>query len=210
MLEGRYGNRPRLIDPAAQERGAPGGEQRRVIFDQGVEADARQLDDSRRRFATAHSFIADVVVGEREAGFFIIGLLRQNAVQTDIARTQIVCRRLPYFQTVAQPAQLRLDDIEAHETEAGVVSHRRQRRHRLAFQHPNQKAVGIGAVKAFGVVVARIPSFSRRPTHRHLEFAPRHPAHPKTILGPFHAHASAKAQQPAILQSREGRAAPEN
>src|SRR5690606_16680463 len=102
--------------------------------------DARILDP----LAATSTFVAHVAPGQFEAGLAVVVLLRRHAVEPHRAAGQALHAGAPQRAAVASPAMLRMHDVEAEKAEALVVTHHRDRRHRLVTDAPDKKTLGVG------------------------------------------------------------------
>ena len=163
-------------DPGAQEVFARRREHGRVIGRDGGERNVGERRScsgrrARRRDAAA---VAHIAVGELEAGFPVVLLLRDDAVEPDGARARMRDRGLPDLPAEAAPAQVRPHDVEAEECEAVVVVDARDGRRRLAVELADQEAFGVDGRKARRIVEAGIPALGRRPVRRERDLVGAH------------------------------------
>ena len=130
----------------------------------------------RRANSRGHAAIADVGVGEGEAGLAVVVLLRHHAVEPDDTAARVRDARLPEPIAEAPAAQVGAHDIEAEEGETGIVIDDRDGGRRLAFNLADEEALRIDRGETGGIGVARVPAFRRRPIERKRDVGGRHRA----------------------------------
>src|SRR5262249_25159803 len=107
---------------------------------------------------------AGVVVGEDEAGALVVGLLRQHAIEADVApRSEVSHARLPDAQAVAATAHLRAGDVLTEEAELVVVAGTGDAGDGFAGAFGQEEAGGIGGEEAGAVVQAGVPALALGP-----------------------------------------------
>jgi hypothetical protein len=107
--------------------------------------------------------------------------LGDDAVEADHAVAEMVQSSPPKFKAEALPAMLRLDDIEAQESEARAVANGGDAANRNAVAFADKEALRIGGVKAVRVIKTGIPPFRGGPFEGEREIGLRHLAHNEIV-----------------------------
>ncbi len=131
----------------------------------------------RGRRLGAPALVADVVVRQREAGALIVRLLRQHAVEADVAAAEVGDGFLPDAQAVALASMLRLHDVQAEEAVRGVVGDPRERGDRLAVEQANEEASRVSLEEQLRVVQAGIPALGGGPLDGEARLGRLHGTH---------------------------------
>src|SRR5690606_10442359 len=99
-----------------------------VVVAKRLEAQAAGVDDVRVPGVGLNAVaspvgMADIAIGQREAGFAVVVLLIDHAVEADVAALQLRHRRLPDVESEATAAMIRMHDVETDEAETRAVAH---------------------------------------------------------------------------------------
>src|SRR6202041_441058 len=132
---------------------------------------------TRGRRDCAPALLTDIAESESETRLAIAFLLGDDPVEADHAVAQTVQSSPPKFEAEALPAMLRLDDIEAQESEARAVANGGDAANRNAVAFADKEALWIGGVKAVRVMKTGIPALRRGPFEGEREIGLRHVAH---------------------------------
>jgi len=118
--------------------------------------------------------MADVGVGQAEAGFHVVALLRHHAVQADGPAFQVGQAGLPDLQAVALAAVLGFDNIEAEKAEPVGVFHHGNDGDGFVVQQADEEAIRVGGVEAVRIVQAGVPAFRCGPVDGEIDFGAGH------------------------------------
>ena len=104
-----------------------------------------------------------VVIGEGKAGFAVIVLLFNHAIQPHVAPLamgqRVACDRQP----VAVAAKLGAHDVKAQKRKTVIVIHRRDRRDHVPVQKATQKSGWIGHAETGRILCAGVPPLAAGP-----------------------------------------------
>jgi hypothetical protein len=160
--------------PAGEKGFAPGAEDDAVPRDE-VGRCFGYVDEwaAGRPLRVGDSAMADVAVGEHEAGLGVVLLLIDDAVETDgaVAKTSNAC--VPDLRPVLAPTMVRVGDVKAEEAEVTVVRHYGDGGDGVLAEPADQEAARIGIVEGVGIQMAGIPALSRRPVEQDVQVPAR-------------------------------------
>ena len=117
-----------------------------------------------------------------ETRLAIVFLLGDDAVEADHAVAEMVQSSPPQFKAEALPAMLRLDDVEAQESEARTVANGGDAADRSAIAFAEKEPLRVGGVKTTRVMKAGIPALGRRPFESEREIGFSHPVQNEILV----------------------------
>jgi hypothetical protein len=107
--------------------------------------------------------VADVAIRKLEPGRSVVRLLGDDAVQSDVAVSQVTHAVLPDLHAQALATKAGLDDVETNEAEVLIIGDGGEARDRFATPKSDEESVRVRLPETARVVQTGIPALCRRP-----------------------------------------------